>query len=86
MAYVGFTDFRQNLASHLDEVVSSRAPLVVTRRRGKAVVVMSEDEYDAMQETLHLLSNPVNAALLRQSIAELEAGDGVVHDLVEIKP
>jgi antitoxin YefM len=86
MAYVGFTDFRQNLASHLDEVVNSRAPLVVTRRRGKAVVVMSEEEYEAMYETLHLLSNPVNADLLRQSIAELEGGGGVEHDIVEVKP
>ena len=86
MAYVGFTDFRQNLASHLDEVVSSRAPLVVTRRGGKAVVVMSEEEYESMQETLHLLGNPVNAQILRESIAELEAGDVAQHDLAEAKP
>ncbi|MGA1802785.1 type II toxin-antitoxin system Phd/YefM family antitoxin [Rhizobium sp. HT1-10] len=83
MAHVGFTDFRQNLATHLDDVVNSRAPLVVTRRQGKAVVVISEEEYDAMQETLHLLGNPVNAELLRGSIAELEAGEGAGHDLIE---
>jgi antitoxin YefM len=84
MAYVGFTDFRQNLASHLDEVVNSRAPLVVTRRRGKAVVVLSEEEYEAMQETLYLLSNPANAERLRRSIEEVEAGGGAEHPLADV--
>ncbi len=72
MAHVGFTEFRQNLASHLDAVIDSRAPLFVTRNKQKAVVVISEEEYESMQETLHLMSNPVNAQLLR----EFHCGDG----------
>jgi antitoxin YefM len=86
MAHVGFTEFRQNLASHLDAVIDSRAPLFVTRNKQKAVVVISEEEYESMQETLHLMSNPVNAQLLRESIAEMEAGGAVDHDIVERKP
>ncbi|MDB5553271.1 MAG: prevent-host-death protein [Rhizobium sp.] len=84
MAYVNVSDFRQNLAAHLDEVENSRAPLFVTRNNRKAMVVMSEEEYESMMETLHLTSNPVNAQLLRESIAEMNAGRLVEHDIVEL--
>jgi len=76
MAHVGFTDFRQNLASHLDMVVESRAPLTVTRQKGASVVVLSEEEFESIQETLHLLSNPANGDRLRRSIAQMERDEG----------
>ncbi len=76
MAHVNVSEFRQNLASHLDAVADSRAPLVVTRGKGKSVVVLSEEEYESMVETLHLLASPINADHLRASIAELDAGRG----------
>lgn len=82
-AHVGFTEFRRNLATHLDEVVDSRAPLLVTRRGGKSVVVISEEEWRGMEETLYLMSSPRNAELLMQGVAELNAGKGVEHDLIE---
>jgi len=84
MAHINVSDFRQNLAAHLDAVEASRAPLFVTRSKGKAFVVISEEEYESMAETLHLLSNPVNAQHLRDSIAEMHAGQLVMHDLVEL--
>ena len=82
-SHVGFTDFRQNLASHLDEVVGSRAPLTVTRRGGKSVVVIAEEEWRGMEETLHLMSSPRNAEHLLRGIAELDAGKGIERDLIE---
>ena len=83
MPHVNFTDFRQNLASHMDEVCDSHAPLVVTRQKGPSVVVMSEEEYESMQETLHLLKSPKNAARLLKSIEALNAAQGVEGDLAE---
>ena len=83
MAHVNYTDFRQNLAAHMDEVCDSRAPLVVTRQKGRSVVVLAEEEYQAQIETLHLLRHPANAARLLRSIAQAEAGAVVEHDLVE---
>ena len=83
MPHVNFTEFRQNLASHMDEVCDSRAPLVVTRQKGPSVVVISEEEYEGMQETLHLLRNPRNAEHLLTSIAALNSGQGVERDLAE---
>jgi antitoxin YefM len=71
MAHVRFTEFRQNLASHFDATVESRAPLLVTRQGKEAVVVIAEGEYESMQESLHLLSNPGNAERLRESLEQL---------------
>lgn len=82
-SHVGFTEFRQNLASHLDEVVDSRAPLTVTRKGGRSVVVISEEEWRGIEETLYLMSNPNNARHLLEGIAELDAGRGVERDLIE---
>ena len=83
MAHINVSEFRQNLASHLNEVEKSRAPLFVTRAKGKSVVVLSEEEYESMAETLHLLSNPVNAGRLRRSLAETLTEDGEPHELID---
>jgi antitoxin YefM len=85
MGHVNVSDFRQNLAAHLDDVTESQAPLFVTRGKGKGVVVIAESEYESMAETLHLLSSPKNAARLRKSIADLDSGKGNAHGLVDPK-
>ncbi len=46
----------------------------MTRQGGDSVVVMSEAEFSSLQETLHLLASPLNAARLAESIAEFEGG------------
>jgi antitoxin YefM len=75
MSNVTYTELRQNLARYLDEAVDSRAPIVVTRPGGKGnVVMLSEDEFSGWQETVHLLSNPVNAEWLLRSIRAADAG------------
>jgi antitoxin YefM len=61
MSHVSYTDFRQHLAGYMDEVWKSRAPLRVTRRNARTVVLLAEAEYEAMLETLHLLRSPANA-------------------------
>jgi len=84
MAHVSYTDLRQNLARHLDEVIESRSSLVVTRQAGKGNVVMiAEEEFDGWRETVHLLSSPRNAARLLEAIEQHKAGLGQEHELVE---
>lgn len=84
MKRVSDTEFRANLASHMDEVVESRATLLVTRQGGKGnVVVIPEEEFAGWQETVLLLSNPKNAEHLMRSIADLDAGRGEEHELVD---
>jgi antitoxin YefM len=83
MDHVSYTELRQNLKKHLDKVCDDRAPLVVTRRNAEPVVVLSLTEYEALEETLHLLGDPENAARLREAIADAEAGKLSEHDLIE---
>jgi len=74
MGHVSYTELRQNLARLMDEVCDSRAPLHVTRQNARSVVVLSEEEYESMIETLHLLRNPANAARLLRSIKSAQGG------------
>jgi antitoxin YefM len=79
MRYVSYTQLRQSLASIMDEVCSSRAPLLVTLQKAPAVVMIAAEEWESIAETLHLLSSPRNAALLMESIAQADAGELVEH-------
>ena len=83
MDHVSYTELRQSLKKHLDDVCDSRAPLVVTRRNGESVVMLALSEYESLEETLHLLSNPANAERLLRSIAQAEAGQLVEHEIIE---
>ncbi|CAD7033369.1 type II toxin-antitoxin system prevent-host-death family antitoxin [Pseudorhizobium endolithicum] len=80
MPTVRFTEFRQNFATHFDAVLESRAPLLVTRQGKESVVVIAENEYESMQETLHLVSTPANADRLRESIEQLRQGQVIERD------
>lgn len=81
MSPVSYTDLRQNLASFMDEVCDSRAPLVITRQKGRSVVMISQEEFESMVETLHLLRSPANAAWLLESIAQADAGNVVERNI-----
>ncbi|WP_261327125.1 type II toxin-antitoxin system Phd/YefM family antitoxin [Rhizobium leguminosarum] len=48
MAHVRLTEFRQNIATYFDQVLSSRAPLLVTRQGSEAMVLVAEGEYESM--------------------------------------
>lgn len=80
MGYVSYTELRQNLKKHLDSVCESRAPLVVTRRSGEPVVMLSMTEYESLEETLHLLRELANTKRLLRSVEEAEQGKLVEHD------
>ena len=84
MDIVTFSEARNNLKSVLDKVVANSMPTVIFRQRGGSVVVISKDEYDRMSETNYLLSSPVNAERMRKAIAELDAGMGEEHDLIDV--
>lgn len=81
MGHVSYTELRQNLAKLMDEVCDSRAPLVVTRQGGRSVVMISLEEFEGIEETLHLLRSPANAAHLLESIRQAESGQLIERDL-----
>jgi antitoxin YefM len=83
MAHVSYSDLRNNLASYMDEVCDSRAPLLVTRQHARSVVIMSEEDYEGLMETVHLLKNPANAARLLRSIKDADRGKLKKREIVE---
>ena len=86
MATISYTDFTQHLAKYMDDVWDSRAPLRVTRQNARPVIVLSEDEYEGMMETLHLLRSPANAERLLRSIKSADAGQLTERDVAEEPP
>jgi antitoxin YefM len=67
----------------MDRAVADRTETVVARSGQEAVVVVGKAEWDAIQETLHLLPSPANAARLRTAVAQLGAGGGTARDLID---
>ena len=84
MRATSFTNLRKNLAAEIDSVNNDHEPVIITREGGKpSAVLMSLEDFASWQETAYLLSNPVDAKRLLDSIAELDAGRGVERKLIE---
>ena len=83
MEVMSYSDARAQLKGVMDRAIVDGQEVVVTRKKGEAVVVVSLDAWNSINETLHLLSNPQNAERLRQSIAELDANTGSERELIE---
>ena len=81
MDVLTYTDARASLKDVMDRVIHDRVEVVVTRKKREAVVMISLDEYNAIQETLHLQKSPENARRLQASIAQLDAGNGVEREI-----
>lgn len=81
MDVLTYSDTRARLKEVMDRVVEDRTPVVVTRKRGEAVVMVSLADWSAMEETLHLVSSPANARRLAAAIGQLEAGGGSEREL-----
>lgn len=75
-----YSDARAHLKEVMDRAIHDREEVIVTRRKGEAVVIVSLDDWNSMQETMHLLSTRANAEALRSAIAELDAGQGIEVD------
>lgn len=81
-----YTAARENLASTMDRVCIDRDPVIITRKRDQAVVMLSLEDYESLQETAYLLRTPANATRLLASIENLNAGKIVkkqIQDLIE---
>lgn len=84
MNFVSYTELRNNLATLMDKVNNDHVPIMITRQNGKPAVLLSADDFRGYEETAYLLSNPVNAARLREAITDIEAGKVEYHDLLEV--
>ncbi|MDG5748736.1 type II toxin-antitoxin system prevent-host-death family antitoxin [Qipengyuania sp. XHP0207] len=81
MEVLTYSDARAGLKALMDRIVRDKKHVVVTRQKAESVVMLSLEDWNAIEETMHLLSNSRNASRLSESIAELEAGKGTEQDL-----
>lgn len=77
MNAITYTAARENLASTMDRVCMDHDPVIITRNRDQAVVMLSLDDYESLQETAYLLRSPANAKRLLNSIESLDSGKGL---------
>jgi antitoxin YefM len=80
---IPYTRLRSNLAREMDRVCQDHSPIIVTRKASSSVVMISLDDYEALEETSYLLRSPTSARRLFESIAELQAGRGTEKELAE---
>jgi len=78
MNAVTYSQALENLAKTMDKVCDDHSPIIVTRENQRSVVMISLEDYQALQESAYLLKSPKNARRLLEAIAELEAGGGTV--------
>ena len=83
MDAITYTTVRANLASTMDRVCSDHEALIITRNGEQSVVMLSLEDYKALEETAYLLRTPVNAKRLLTAATQLNAGKGVERKLAE---
>jgi antitoxin YefM len=77
MRAITYTNARQNLAKTMEQVCRDHSPVIITRKASDSVVIMSLEDYNALEETAYLLRSPKNARRLMESIAQLEGQKGI---------
>jgi antitoxin YefM len=70
---ISYSDIRKNLKSYFDKACDEHTPLLVTRKNGENVVVISEDDYRSMEETAYLSKSPKNLERLLKAMNRKES-------------
>jgi len=83
MDVITYSEARANLKGIMDQVVSDRTHVVVTRQKAESIVMVSLEDWNAIEETMYLLSNRTNSDRLRQSIEQLDGPGGNERGLIE---
>lgn len=83
MKAITYTSARNNLASTLKQVCDEHDPIIVTRKNGESVIILSLEDYESITETAYLLRSPKNAERLMKSLEQLESGKGIERKLAE---
>lgn len=83
MDTITYSAVRSNLAQTMNKVCDDHAPIIITRKAAKPVIMLSLEDYQALEETAYLLRSPKNARRLMESIMQLEAAQGTERELVD---
>jgi antitoxin YefM len=74
MQAISYSQARLDLKNVMDEACSNHEPILITRRKGESVVLVSLEDYESIMESEYLLSSPANASRLLQSLKEAKSG------------
>lgn len=75
MTVLSLADARASLSKHIDSAATTHERFEITRNGSRVAVLLSAEDYDALVETVDILSNPADVAALRTAIAEFESGE-----------
>ena len=74
---------RSHFKEVCDKVVDDVEPVIVTRTRGKNVVMLSEEEYNNMLENFRIFSNPERYRKIKDGIDQLNNGNSSIRELID---
>ena len=83
--FTTYSDARAHLKSYCDEVAESGEPLIIKRRSGADVALVSVDELVGLEETAHLLRSRKTTQRLLESLEQVRAGEGHPLTLEELE-
>lgn len=83
-ASMALRDVKNHLSEVVDQVERQHDRVVITRHGKPAAVLISTDDLASLEETLEVVSRPKLVAQVRDSLAELAAGEAEVLSKTEI--
>jgi len=83
MEAMPYSTARKHFAAAMTRVCDNHEAVIITRKSAPAVVMMSLDDYSAIEETAYLLRSPANAQNLRESIKQYEQGKYQKRNIIE---
>lgn len=81
MIAVNYSTIRNNLKDYCDKATDFQETVIVTRKNEKNIVLMSLDKYNQLEKAAR---NNEYLAMLDRGIAQLKAGKGQEHELIEV--
>ena len=84
MLAVNYTELRGNMKECMDKVSDDFETLIVTRKKNKNIVMISEETYNNMMENMHLIGNEENYEWLMESKRQLKEGMLQMKELIEV--
>lgn len=84
MLAVNYSNLRENMKSYMDRVSDEYETMIITRKNNKNIVMLSEESYNNLLENAYIMGNKANYDWLMESKAQLERGEVVVENLIEV--
>ena len=79
-----YTQVRKNFAGVMNRVCDDHVPIIITRQNARPVVMVSLEDYNAIEETLYLLKSPKNAARLGKALQDFEDKKFLFKELIDV--